>query len=101
MSKPRMFATASPMRTAAVSPASSRAMSHTAVTATTHASWLVVPSTSPRPSLRRQSHSSATPTPTAREEEKLPQLVARSPVRARQHGVEHHRAQDGADRVDQ
>ena len=61
-SKPRMFASASPIRTAAMSPASSRAMSQAAATPTTTASWLLVPRTSPRLSVRRQNHSTATPT---------------------------------------
>jgi hypothetical protein len=60
-SKPRMFATASPITIAASSPASSRAMSHPAATPTTQASWAEVPSTSPSRSLRSRNHSSATP----------------------------------------
>ena len=61
-SKARRFATASPIKIAAMSPASSRTMSQTAATPTTHASWAVVLSTSSRSSLHRHNHSTATPT---------------------------------------
>ena len=58
----RRFATASPIKIAAMSPASSRTMSQAAATPTTHASWAVVASTSSRSSLHRHTHSTATPT---------------------------------------
>ena len=60
-SKARRFATASPIKIAAMSPASSRTMSQAAATPTTHASWAVVASRSSSSSLHRHSHSTATP----------------------------------------
>ncbi len=61
-SNPCRLATARPMTMAAMSPESSRRMSHPAATATTDASWALVPSTSPSRSLRSRSQSKATPT---------------------------------------
>src|SRR5215470_15698720 len=60
--KARRFATASPIKTAAMSPASSRTMSQTAATPTTIASWAVVRSTMSSSSLDRHNHSNPTPT---------------------------------------
>ena len=60
-SKAPRLATATPIRTAAINPASSRTVSHRAATPTTHASWLVVTSTSSRWSLHMHSHSTPTP----------------------------------------
>ena len=66
-STPRMLARASPMKIAAMSPVSARATSHPAATPITAASCAVVPSSSPRRSLRSSSQSSAVPmTPPAR-----------------------------------
>src|SRR5215831_5985197 len=62
MLKTRRFATASPIKIAAISPASSRKMSQAAATPITVASWLVVASTLSRFSLTRHNHSTATPT---------------------------------------
>ena len=61
-SNPRRLATARPMTMAAISPESSRMMSQQAVTATTAASWALVPSISPSRSLRSRNHSKAAPT---------------------------------------
>ena len=106
MPKPRMFATASPIRTAAMSPASSRAMSQAAATPTTQASWAggaehltEVELAQGQPQQRGADHRPGDAD--GDRDEELPHLVERIPVAGGQHGVEHHRAQDAADRVDQ
>ena len=84
-SKARRFATASPITTAAISPASSRTMSQAAATPTTVASWAVVASSSSRSSLHRHTHSTARPaaapaTPMPRDSRNWPSGWATPPL---------------------
>ena len=105
-SKARRFATASPIKIAAMSPASSRTMSQAAATPTTHASWarggeqiVQVKLAQAHPQHRHADYRAGHADAGGQQE--LAQRVADPAAGARQHGVEHHRAQDAADRVDQ
>jgi hypothetical protein len=77
-------------------------MSQRAATPTTHASWAVVlqiqlaQAQPQHPDADRRAGRAD-----ADRQQELPQWVADPAVGAGQHGVEHHRAQDAADRVDQ
>ena len=106
MSKPRILASARPMKIAAISPVSSRIASHPAATPITAASCALVPSTSPSRSLRSSSQSSAVPTtppasPTTTLNANCASWLPRPLLVLADDGMKHQRPEYPADRVDQ